>query len=397
MPTTLRSTSVFAATLAAILLALSPATAHAQTHFQGEIGPGTTYEIDVPQHWNGSLVLYAHGLIDPALPLAPPSGLSEFTLVRNALLASGFAVAASSYSSNGWALADAVRRTHQLSGIFASKVGAPRRTYVMGASMGALVAVKLAETHANQYDGALAMCGPIGGALAQVQYVADARVIFDYYFPGVLPGTPFYVPPGTSFLSPLEPGGPSPLFLQVVGAMAANPSATLRWASAANIPFANMSELADSALFLISASLRSTNDLIERVNGKIPYDNRHTEYVVDATQDPVIDGISSKRLNDAVDGVARFDGDRAAFNYYQRNYTPSGDIGIPVVTLSTTRDPWIPAFHESLFASAVAAAGHSDLLLQLPIDRWGHCSFTVPEAQVAFAKLVQWVESGVKP
>lgn len=384
----------FGLVILAALVALSPVTAHAQTHFQGEIGPGTTYEIDVPAQWNGSLVLYAHGLIDPALPLAPPSGLSEFTLVRNALLAGGFAVAASSYSSNGWALADAVRRTHQLSGIFASKVGAPRRTYAMGASMGALVAVKLAETHANQYDGAMSMCGPIGGALAQVQYVADARVIFDYYFPGLLPGTPFYVPPGTSFLSPLEPGGPSLLFLQVVNAMAQNPSATIRWASAANLPFANMSELADSALFLISASLRSTNDLIERVNGKIPYDNRHTEYVVDATLNPVINAMLSAQLND---GVKRFDGDRAAFNYYQRNYTPSGDIGIPVVTLSTTRDPWIPAFHESLFASAVAAAGHPDLLLQQPIDRWGHCTFTVPEAQAAFAKLVQWVETGVKP
>jgi pimeloyl-ACP methyl ester carboxylesterase len=145
-------------------------------------------------------------------------------------------------------LADAVRRTHQLSGIFKSKVAAPRRTFLIGASMGALVAVKLAETQASQYDGALALCGPLGGALPELQYVGDGRVIFDFYFPGVLPGTPFEVPAGTSFLSPFDPGGPSPLFLSVAAALAASPSATFRWASAANLPFNNLAELANSAL-----------------------------------------------------------------------------------------------------------------------------------------------------
>ena len=380
--------------LATLVVGFAPAAARAQSHFQGEIGPGSTYEIHVPAAWNGSLVLYAHGLIPTDQPLVPPSLLPEFTLVRDALLASGFAVAASSYSSNGWALADAVRRTHQLSGIFQAKVGAPRRTYLMGASTGALVAVKLAETHPNQYDGALAMCGPIGGALAQVEYVADARVIFDYYFPGVLPGTPFFVPPGTSFLPPSAPGGPSPLFLSVVTALATNPSATIRWASAANLPFNDMAELANSALFVIGSSLRSTNDVIERVNGKLPYDNSDVEYVVDATADPALNAVLSGMLNE---GVARFESDRAAVNYYDHNYTPSGRIGIPVLTLSTTRDPWIPALHEVLFGTTVAAAGRSELLAQWPIDRWGHCSFTVAEAQAAFGALVQWVETGVKP
>lgn len=394
MPITPRSSRVITAVLAGILFALAPATGHAESHFRGQTGPGSIYEIDVPANWNGSMVLYAHSLFTADQPLLPPSQLPEFVLVRDTLLASGFAVTASSYSSNGWALADAVRRTHQLTGIFQAKVGAPRRTYLMGASMGALVAVKLAETHPNQYDGALAMCGPLGGALAQVQYVADARVIFDYYFPGVLPGTPFYVPPGTSFLPPSVPGGPSLLFLKVVQAMADDPASTIAWASAAKLPFNDGTELANSALFLIGSSLGATNDLIERVRGKLPYDNRNVDYVVDATGDPVQDAALSVLLNAK---VARYDADRAAVNYYDRNYTPSGQIGIPVVTLSTTRDPWIPALHETLFAGTVTAAGHADLLKQLSIDRWGHCSFTTLEAQAAFATLVQWVETGVKP
>jgi pimeloyl-ACP methyl ester carboxylesterase len=394
MPNSFRSRGLILAVLVGMVFALAPDSSHAQSHFEGDIGPGSTYEIDVPAVWNHSLVLYAHGLVQADLPVVSPSELPEFDTLRTALLSSGFAVAASSYSSNGWALADAVRRTHQLSGIFNTLVSPPRRTFLMGASLGALVAIKLAEMHARQYDGVLALCGSVGGALPQVQYVGDGRVIFDHYFPDVLPGTPFFVPPGTTFLSPLEGGGPSALFVDVVTALAANPAKTIRWASAANLPFNNMEELADSALAFIGFSLRYTNDLIERVNGKSPYDNTDVTYVVDATPDTVLNAYLSGVLNA---NVARVEGDPAAVNYYERDYTPSGRIGIPVLTLHNTRDPAVPFAHETMFGTAVANAGRSSLLTQVPVDRWGHCAFSSAEVQGAFASLVQWVETGAKP
>ena len=394
MPQTSRSRRLTLAVLVGVVLAFAPASGYTQSHFEGEIGPGSSYEIDVPAAWNGGLVLFAHGLVQADAPLMPASLQPRYEELRTAMLAAGYAIAASSYSDNGWALADAVRRTHQLSGIFKSKVGEPRRTFLIGASMGALVAVKLAETHAGQYDGALAMCGPLGGALPELQYVGDGRLIFDFYFPGILPGTPFDVPAGTSFLSPLDPGGPSPLFLNVVAALAANPSGTIRWASAANLPFTDMAELANSALAFIGFSLAYTNDFIERVHGKLPYDNTDTAYVVDATADPVLNAFLSGVLNA---NVSRLDADHAAVNFYDHNYTPSGRIGIPVVTLHTTRDPIVPFAHETMFAATVAGAGRSSLLTQVPIDRWGHCTFTDAEVLTAFGSLVQWVETGVKP
>ena len=389
-----RSRGLARTVLLAVALALAPIASHAQSHFEGEVGPGSTYEIDVPANWHGALVVYAHGMVQADLPVMPPSLQPQFNELRLMLLSSGFALAASSYSSNGWALADAVRRTHQLSGLFKSKVGEPRRVYLMGASLGALVAVKLAETQARQYDGALALCGPVGGALPELQYVGDGRVTFDYYFPGLLPGTPFDVPADAAFLSPLDPGGPSPLFLKVGPVLAVNPDRVLRWAAAANLPFANNGELAKSALYFLAFSLRFTNDFIERVNGKLPYDNTDTSYVVDATADPVLNAFLSGMLNAY---VQRFDADRAAVTYYDHNYTPSGRIGIPVLTLHNTRDPAIPYAHESVFAATVAGAGRSHFLAQHPIDRWGHCAFELGEVQAAFGSLVQWVETGVKP
>ena len=323
----------------------------------------------------------------------PPTTQDGYDLLRAAILADGYAIAASSYSSNGWSLDDAVRRTHQLSGIFTSKVTRPGRTFLAGHSMGALAIVKLAERYPGQYDGALPMCGPVGGAAAEVAYAGDARVTFNYYFPGLLPGGVFDVPPGTQFLPPGEPGGPNLLFLQVYNTLLSKPAETFQWASAARLPFVNSTELFSSALYVVGFGLRYTNDLVERVNGKTPYGNRDTQYEVNVA-DPVTNAYLSGLLNA---GVERFDGDRAAMNYYSRNYAPSGNIRIPMLTLHTTRDAAIPYGHEQLFATAVADAGRSDMLVQRPVDRWGHCAFTGAEMQTAFSDLVQWVQTGVKP
>ncbi|MGE3469792.1 MAG: hypothetical protein AB7O28_05560 [Vicinamibacterales bacterium] len=381
------------AALALACVLLLPLRAAAQLHVTGEIGPGSSYEIDVPAVWNGDLVLYAHGIVQADNPVALPTVQDGYNQLRAAVLAAGYAVAASSYSSNGWSLDDAVRRTHQLSGIFTAYAGRPNRTYLAGHSMGALVIVKMVETYRGQYDGALPMCGPVGGALHELTYAGDARITFDYYFPGLLPGDPFHVPQGTSYLSPADPGGPSPLFLQVYAALLGNLPATAQWASAAKLPFASPTELISSALYVVGFGLRYTNDLVERVNGKIPYDNRDTAYRVEVA-DPVTNEYLSALLNA---GVARYDGDQAALNYYTRNYQPSGTIDVPVLTLHTIRDPGIPFDHEALFAAAVAAAGRSQFLVQRPVNAWGHCAFTPADMQGAFADLVRWVTTGQRP
>jgi pimeloyl-ACP methyl ester carboxylesterase len=361
-----------------------------QSHLEGAIGPGSTYAIDFPDRWNGDLVLYAHGIVEPGQPLVPPTTQDGYGPARDALLASGYAVAASSYSSNGWALADAMQRTHQLGKIFASKYGKPRRIFLVGHSLGALVITKMAETYPGQYAGAMPMCGPLGGALAEIRYGADSRVIFDYYFPGLLPGGPFDIPPGTSYLTPYDPGGPTPLFLQVYAALAADPQKAYQWAIAAGLPFANETELGYSALYVVGFNLRYTNDLVERVTGRIPYDNTKTAYAVNVTPDPGTNAYLSSLLNA---GVARYESDPAAVNYYERNYEPSGKIGIPVLTIHTLRDPGIPVWHEQMFAEKVAAAGRSGLLRQRFVDRWGHCAIATPEIVVGFTELVAWVNS----
>jgi alpha-beta hydrolase superfamily lysophospholipase len=97
----------------------------------------------------------------------------------------GFAF--SSYSENGWAVKDGVQRTHQLLGIFTSKFGQPTRVYISGASMGGLIAIELAEKYPGAIAGALPTCAVAGGALRQFDYPANVRVLFDLFYPHVLP------------------------------------------------------------------------------------------------------------------------------------------------------------------------------------------------------------------
>ena len=125
----------------------------------------------------------------------------------------------------------------------------------------------------------------------------------------MLPGTAFDLPDGTQYLSPFDAGGPNPLFLSVYSALSANPSATFQWATAAKLPFVTEAELGNAALYVVGFLVRYTDDFIERVNGKMPFDNEEVAYQVNVTPDPATNAYLSGLLNA---GVERFKADRPA-------------------------------------------------------------------------------------
>src|SRR5262245_41409162 len=137
-------------------------------HVEGEVGPGALYRLDVPEHWNGDLVIYVHGYTEES---GAPVALPAIDYLRGPLLARGFALATSSFSSNGYALKEGFTQSHQLRGLFTSKFAVPRRTLVVGQSLGGIIALKLAETYPEQYDGAMFGCGVIGGTRSEITFV----------------------------------------------------------------------------------------------------------------------------------------------------------------------------------------------------------------------------------
>jgi pimeloyl-ACP methyl ester carboxylesterase len=345
---------------------------------EGEIGPGALYALYFPAEWNGDLVLYAHGYTNPAAPLALPGWPPNLNDLRDELMALGYGVAWSSYSENGYEVRDGVIRTRQLRGLFTSNFGAPDKTYVMGHSMGGLMSVMVAEKNPGLYAGALPMCGPIGGGAMEIDYVYHVRVLFDYFFPGVIPGNALEVPEGLDFGTDVAPA--------VIDAVVADPEAAMEMAAVDQIdlPYSDFGELINSILNPIFFNIIGTEDFFDRMHHTF-FENSATTYA--GSSDDVA-------LNAGVD---RFEATPDARNYLEHWYQPRGNLEIPVLAIHTTMDPAVALVHESVYAAIVDAAGTSDLLVQRIIDRYGHCTFTTAEQLDAFQDLVSWVETGVAP
>jgi pimeloyl-ACP methyl ester carboxylesterase len=351
----------------------------------GETGTGALYAFFVPDNWNGDVVYYAHGIVDAALPIALPTG-DGFPDVRDALGALGYAVAYSSFSENGWAVKDGVESTHKLRGIFADKVGKPKRSFLMGTSMGGLVAQSLAENYSKEYDGTLAMCAPLGGAIDEVNYIANVRVLFDALYPGVIPGDVLHVPAGidlnTQVLGPAQ------------GAVMANPTGLGIIARIRQTPLAGAdgTELATSLLYALAYDVRGIDDFLGRTHGHSIFDNSHTLYV--AAADGLLDAGTLAAVNAA---VGRFTATKDAIKYLDKYYVPDGELDAPTITMHTTRDPLVPFFHEAEFAQVVSKEHDSARLLQRSFDRYGHCAFSTTEMVDAFQTLSGWVKTGQRP
>jgi hypothetical protein len=150
---------------------------------------GAGYRIEVPENWNGDLVLYAHGFRGGGLELTvsnPP--------FRAYLIEHGFAWAASSYATNGYDVTQGVKDTHDLGTRFNGLVANPNRVYFTGTSMGGHITGVAIEQYPNAYDGAMPMCGVMGD-----------NTLFDYFVENHLAGhvlaglaVPFPFPAGYS-------------------------------------------------------------------------------------------------------------------------------------------------------------------------------------------------------
>ncbi len=345
----------------------------------GEVG-GAKYYIEVPENWNGDLVLYAPGYVTPdwsADDLDP----EEIERGKRAqLLQRGYAWAASFRSATGFAVQEGVRITHQLRGIFKARVGQPDRVYLSSTSMGGLIILRLLEEHPGMYAGALPVCGPLDGAAEFWKGSFHTRSLFDYFYPGVLGGDALNPPEGAS-------GGA--MFGAAFGAVLANSGPAHELASALPIPFeyASDSELAQIiGVQVFFGDPPILEEIKNRAHSEDIFDNSMTVYTgtsVDAD------------LNANID---RFESSPQAGNFFNTWYTPSGDLTAPVLSLRTTRDPTVSPHLDEQFAARAAAAGNADMLVRRQVDRFGHCAISsADEYGPAFDDLVNWVENGVMP
>jgi pimeloyl-ACP methyl ester carboxylesterase len=338
-------------------------------------GTGGYYLFCLPQSgWNGSLVVYAHGYIPPQLPLEIHDDVVGGLTVSQIATSLGYAFATTSYRSNGLVVPEATHDLQRVVSLFREVYGPlSGEVYGVGVSEGGLIATLATERQPQLFDGTLALCGPVGSFTQQVAYLGDVRVLFDYFFPGVIPGDLVNVPPSATaaFGTASQPG---PLALAILLAMGADPVATASFLQAAGINVAP-AQIGPTVLTLLAYDILGFPQ-IEAILGGNPYDNTARIYPA-----PV---------NNAL--VRRYTADQPAVSHLNALYETSGRLRIPLVTLHNLLDPIVPFAQEPAYTAKVQVAGASQLLTQLQAqDPMGHCNFALQEVQGAFALLVSQV------
>jgi pimeloyl-ACP methyl ester carboxylesterase len=253
----------------------------------------------------------------------------------------------------------------------------PARTVVVGFSEGGLVATLAVEHHPDRFDGALAGCGPTGDFRAQLDYIADFRVVFDYFFPGLIPGSPLDIPES------VQEHWDQIYVPAIVLALGARPDAARDLLRVTGVPVAgdDLRSIAEASIGLLWYNVFGTADAQARLGGQ-PFDNTQRVYA----------GSSDDSALNA--GVARFAAEPEALAGLAR-FSTTGNLLVPLVNLHTTGDPIVPFRQASLYAAKVDQANQAARFTRIEVDRYGHCAFEAGELLNAFAAL--WEQVGTPP
>lgn len=341
------------------------------------------YDIEIPPHWNGDLVMWAHGFRGASRVLTvdtPAFGL------RQKLLGEGYAWAASSYEDNDYDVRAGVVATHDLALLFGRLVHRPKRVYIVGVSMGGHVVGRSLEQYPRFYTAALPMCGVLG----------DNR-LFDFYLDynlvaQALAGIRSYpLPPdyltnvvpriqAALGLAGLTPGGPDTTneLGNQLRAITINRTGGPR--PGADTAFAVWKDF----LFAIAATpagptLAQNPALVSTNTNTVYTPNSPVDVNATVQRVPVADPVDrhSVRLSQ----IPRI----------------LGRPGVPVLSLHGLGDMFVPFSMEEIYGAEVAAHHQSGLLVQRAIRTAGHCEFDATEVGTAWDDLVRWARTGHRP
>jgi len=333
---------------------------------------GGLYRIEIPDKWNGELVLYAHGYV-------ASQGQNGSTLrvgndpIREHLIAEGFAWAASSYRCNGYVPGQGLVDTMALVDLFTKSNGgrAPQRTYLTGTSMGGHVTILGMHEFPTSFAAGLAMCpaGPelfdffaataaAAEAITGVELKADSVRESVEKMSAALGAPPNYTDKGRDLANEeiRISGGPRPFAVE---------------------------GLASGGRFLgnISSGAGAMAGVDTPQNRAVT--TKHITY------SSALDKRVRRKSADAA-----YRSDKAP---YEEIAPFDGKIERPLLTMHGTGDLFVPIFLEQSLERAVAKSKNEKLLAQRIYRIAGHCGFSQPEMIAAFDDLVNWVRRGTKP
>ncbi|UUV29852.1 DUF6351 family protein [Amycolatopsis roodepoortensis] len=406
--------TVLVAFLLGALFTATPASAEEgwRTH-EGAIN-GADYLVKVPKRWNGTLVLYSHGLYVEKWGKPERIWLATRPETETWLLEHGYALAASNYKGVfGHAIEEALTDQIALLDWFQATVGRPRRTLTSGMSMGAVISVKLAENNPGRFDGVLAQCG-------EYDTKGTWNSALDMLF-----ALKTLLAPGADIdlVRPRDPEAAQAALEAVVAEAQKTEAGRARIALAGALgtipgwalahepePAAPADRLAQQALWVTGAYLYGygpdARPEIEGRAGGNPSSNTGIDYRRQLARSTGLDlvrhayragGVDLGADLDRLAAAPRISADPQAEAYLDRYAVARGTTPSPVLTAHTTGDGGAVAGQARWYGDQVRRNGDPGLLRQTYISRGGHCSFNAAEEIVLLRTLSSRADTGHWP
>ena len=363
------------------------------SRWAGVLG-GAGYKVEVPPNWNGKLVMYAHGYAGTGAALT-----ADAPLIRRYLVQNGYAWAASSYSKNYYDVRAGVEDTNALANEFikiAAKnsrtLTAPSKIYITGVSMGGHITGAAIDDEAQayainktKYNGAVPMCGVMGDTelfnqFAAMQVTAQA-----------LAGLPSYPTDKFAEIKTLVDAALFTKFPSVPTAAGAKYLSVVKNITGGERPMFDLG-IAFGGSFPSAYGTFGSDGTVTGILNKNVLDTRAFTYTITG------DVAGSAALNASVLKLtAATDANRLRTDGLRWIPKVNGNFKIPVVSIHTLGDLFVPFSMQQVFQKNVAAKGNSAFLVQRALRGVSHCDFTVAEASTAFDDMVKWESGGAKP
>lgn len=372
--------------------------------YEGIQGPAV-YAAEIPDGWNGyGLIMYTHGYrgTGETLDVSVPDAAWRATV-----LASGYAWAASSYSANYYDVRAAIEDTNKLAlevmdyieTDFGNAYDDPHQILISGYSLGGHTAAAAVDrenmertAYPVDYRGAAPFCQ---AEQNQFQWLGDyPRVVQELSGFGDQPYEDFQQNLPSMLASLFELDGSNVDWTQP------NEAGEKLKAIAMNLtggerPIFYDFGFPNPALQGAVLGTGGSNGDVTGILARNIYDNINREYRW-TDSDPM--SVDEENFNDQIDRASADPGVNPLRNDGVR-WIPlvQGDFDVPVLTMHTLGDFYVPFRHQQLYRERAIENGSGDMLVQRAIRAPSHCDFTGTEISTALVDWLTWVNGGSKP
>lgn len=371
--------------------------------FEG-VNEGAPYKIIVPENWNGTLFMYAHGYRD----LADHPGEVDITRAdvvpynnletQTRLLAKGFALAGSAYRFNGWAVDEGAQDTLRVKILFKELLGEkPKRTILWGDSMGSLVALKSVETLGNAYDGVIAGCHLGAGVLKVFDRSINFLLAFDLLFG--MPeswGTPGDMRDDLDFETEVLP-----FFTNILkdekNMAKMEFMRTLSYGNGKDPEIYYNPDSNASVFFQLYFGTEARAQLERKIGGAF-VDNTTTNYALTAEEFDYLQslGLNTDELLKKMNTV-KFKGNADLRSLLELSYVPAGTPQVPLITISNLQDLVTTTENTTVYKTKVINNRREEFYLPLFTSNPGHCLWSPNQVVTVVDQMYSWLNNRQKP